>query len=188
MTYDFEDPAAEFVLAVERIFGEHPRVLDGSRAVLVGDVKLQLEAGERELWLIETHGPLEHRVAMVQVRDDVEKALRQPAREAIQQRADAATFERRALAVEKERAIAENELANRIELAKREEQLVGQSAVNDRKKAESRAEEMLVAAGEKRSEAQRLNEQADELEQLGERALSHAERHGTVAEQTEQDL
>ena len=56
MTYRFEDPAAEFVLAVERVFGEHPRVLDGSRAVLVGDVKLQLEAGERELWLIERHG------------------------------------------------------------------------------------------------------------------------------------
>ena len=77
VTYHFEDPAAEFVLAVERIFGEHPRVLDGSRAVLVGDVKLQLEAGERELWLIETHGPLEHRLAMVQVRDDVEEALRE---------------------------------------------------------------------------------------------------------------
>ena len=76
MTYHFEDPAAEFVLAVERIFGEHPRVLDGSRAVQVGDVKLQLEAGERELWLIETHGPLEHRLAMVEVREDVEDALR----------------------------------------------------------------------------------------------------------------
>ena len=77
MTYRFEDPAAEFVLAAERIFGEHPRVLDGSRAVLVGDVKLQLEAGERELWLIETYGPLEHRVAMVQVEEDVEDALRE---------------------------------------------------------------------------------------------------------------
>ena len=51
-------------------------MLDGSRAALVGDVKLQLEAGERELWLIETHGPLEQRVAMVQVREDVEEALR----------------------------------------------------------------------------------------------------------------
>ncbi len=61
----FEDPAAEFVPAVERVFGTHPRVLDGSRAVLVGDLKLQLEAGERELWLIERHGVLEHRVAMV---------------------------------------------------------------------------------------------------------------------------
>jgi hypothetical protein len=77
MSYHFEDPSAEFVLAVERVFGEHPRVLDGSRAVQVGDVKLQLEAGERELWLIETYGPLEHRLAMVQVRDDVEDALRE---------------------------------------------------------------------------------------------------------------
>jgi hypothetical protein len=77
VTYHFEDPAAEFVLAVERVFGEHPRVLDGCRAVLVGDVKLQLEAGEHELWLIETHGPLEHRLTMVQVRDDIEAALRE---------------------------------------------------------------------------------------------------------------
>ena len=77
MTYRFEDPAAEFVVAAERVFGEHPRVLDGSRAVLVGDVKLQLEAGEKELWLIETHGPLEHRLGMVEVCEDVEAALRE---------------------------------------------------------------------------------------------------------------
>jgi len=73
----FEDPAAEFVLAAERVFGEEPRVLDGSRALLVGGVKLQLEAGERELWLIETHGPLEKRLAMVEVHEDVEDALRE---------------------------------------------------------------------------------------------------------------
>jgi hypothetical protein len=77
VTLHFDDPAAEFVLAVERVFGEQPRVLDGSRAVLVGDVKLQLEAGERELWLIETHGPLEHRLAMVRVDGDVEASLRE---------------------------------------------------------------------------------------------------------------
>ena len=86
MTYHFEDPAAEFVLAVERIFGEHPRVLDGSRAVLVGDVKLQLEADERELWLIETHGPLEHRLGMVEVHEDVEAAVRE-AKEKLRERA-----------------------------------------------------------------------------------------------------
>ena len=73
----FEDPAAEFVPAVERVFGTHPRVLDGSRAVLLGDVKLQLEAGERELWLIERHGALERRLGMVQVREDIEEALRE---------------------------------------------------------------------------------------------------------------
>ncbi|MFL5941985.1 MAG: hypothetical protein ACJ75L_01805 [Gaiellaceae bacterium] len=86
MTMRFEDPAAEFVVAAERVFGRHPRVLDGSRAVLVGDVKLQLEAGERELWLIETHGPLEHRVGMVEVREDVEAALRE-AKEKLDERA-----------------------------------------------------------------------------------------------------
>jgi hypothetical protein len=71
----FEDPAADFVPAVERVFGAPPRVLDGSRAVLVGDMKLQLEAGERELWLIQTHGALEHRLGMVEVRKDIEAAL-----------------------------------------------------------------------------------------------------------------
>ena len=73
----FEDPAADFIPAVERVFGTSPRVLDGSRAVLVGEVKLQLEAGERELWLIETNGVLEHRLGMVEVRDDIEAALRE---------------------------------------------------------------------------------------------------------------
>jgi hypothetical protein len=75
VTMRFEDPAAEFIPAVQRVFGAQPRVLDGSRAVLVGDVKLQLEAGERELWLIETKGPLEHRLGMVEVREDIEQAL-----------------------------------------------------------------------------------------------------------------
>jgi hypothetical protein len=72
----FTDSAADFVPAVERVFGERPRVLDGSRAVQLGDLKLQLEAGERELWLIERHGPLEHRLAMVEVRGSIEDALR----------------------------------------------------------------------------------------------------------------
>jgi hypothetical protein len=75
MKRTFVDRAADFVPAVERVFGVRPRVLDGSRAVLVGDVKLSLEAGERELWVIETHGPLEHRRAMVEVRGDIEYAL-----------------------------------------------------------------------------------------------------------------
>ena len=77
MSMRFEDPAADFIPAVERVFGAPPRVLDGSRAVLVGDVKLQLEAGERELWLIETHGVLEHRLGMVEVELDIEDALRE---------------------------------------------------------------------------------------------------------------
>jgi hypothetical protein len=73
----FTDRAAEFVPAVERVFGTSPRILDGSRAVLVGDVKLSLEGGERELWLIQMHGALERRIAMVEVRSDIESALRE---------------------------------------------------------------------------------------------------------------
>jgi len=74
----FEDPAAEFVPAVERVFGVTPRVLDGSRAVLVGDLKLTLEAGERELWLVRVLPPaLEDWVGMVEVRDDIEDAVRE---------------------------------------------------------------------------------------------------------------
>ena len=69
------DPAAEFVPACRRAFGD-VRILDGSRAVLAGDVKLALEAGERELWLIETRGPLEHRLGMVEVKGDIKRALR----------------------------------------------------------------------------------------------------------------
>src|SRR4051794_17146327 len=42
---------------------------------------------------------------------------------------------RRAAAVDKERAIAENELANRIELARRTSTLVEQEGANERKKA-----------------------------------------------------
>ena len=73
----FEDPAADFIPVVERVFGASPRVLDGSRAVLVGDLKLQLEAGERELWLIETTGVLENRIGMVEVDLDIETAVRE---------------------------------------------------------------------------------------------------------------
>jgi hypothetical protein len=55
----FEDPAADFIPAVERVFGASPRVLDGSRAVLLGEVKLQ------------------HRLGMVEVELDIEEALRE---------------------------------------------------------------------------------------------------------------
>jgi hypothetical protein len=76
MRKTFADPAANFVPACRQAFGD-ARVLDGSRAVLVGDRKLALEAGERELWLIEMRGPLEHRLGMVEVKGDIERALRE---------------------------------------------------------------------------------------------------------------
>jgi hypothetical protein len=71
------DRAADFVLAVERVFGVRPRVLDGSRAVRIGDVCLSLEAGERELCLIRMHGALEEYLAVFEVRGDIEVPLMQ---------------------------------------------------------------------------------------------------------------
>jgi hypothetical protein len=71
------DRAADFVLAVERVFGVRPRLLDGSRAVLIGDVKLSLEAGEKELCLIRMHGALEEWLAVFEVRGDIEVPLLQ---------------------------------------------------------------------------------------------------------------
>ena len=69
------DRAADFVLAVERVFGTRPRVLDGSRAVQIDDVRLSLEDGERELCVIRMHGALEEYVAVLEVRGDIEVPL-----------------------------------------------------------------------------------------------------------------
>ncbi|MCE9634971.1 MAG: SPFH domain-containing protein [Planctomycetes bacterium] len=77
---------------------------------------------------------------------DLEKALQTPTRESIQQQADEATFQRRALAVEKERAIQENELQNKIELAKREELLIGQQGANGKRLARETADAEAIAA------------------------------------------
>ncbi|NGN64261.1 SPFH domain-containing protein [Streptomyces sp. A7024] len=79
------------------------------------------------------------RVVAIRPEPEVERALRTPAREQIQQEADRATYERRAVAVERERAIAENELSNKIELARREEQLIAQQGANSRRDAEEAA-------------------------------------------------
>jgi regulator of protease activity HflC (stomatin/prohibitin superfamily) len=84
---------------------------------------------------------------------ELERALQTPTFEALQQKADQATFERRALAVEKERAVAENELANRVELAKREMELIAEETRNYRDRAKGQAEAQQVEA---ESEANRI--------------------------------
>ena len=75
------------------------------------------------------------RVVALRPEADVERALQTPAREQVQQEADRATYERRATAVEQERAISENELQSKIELAVREEPLVLQRGANERRRA-----------------------------------------------------
>jgi regulator of protease activity HflC (stomatin/prohibitin superfamily) len=77
---------------------------------------------------------------------ELERALQAPTYESLQQKADQATFERRALAVDKERAIAENELANKTELARREKNLIAQEAENAGNRARGLAEAQQVAA------------------------------------------
>ncbi|MEZ0165928.1 SPFH domain-containing protein [Kineococcus sp. LSe6-4] len=111
------------------------------------------------------------RVVAVRPDPEVEKALGTPTREQLQTEADRATAERRALAVERERAISENELQNKIALAQREEQLVAQKGANQRRSvedaaaadairttAEAEREERLAQA---RATARRLQGEAD---------------------------
>jgi regulator of protease activity HflC (stomatin/prohibitin superfamily) len=89
------------------------------------------------------------RVVALRPEPEVEKALRTPARELVQQEADRAMYERRAVAVERERTISENELQSQIELARREEQLVAQRGANARREAEEQS-----AAGQIGAEAE----------------------------------
>ncbi|WP_282700296.1 SPFH domain-containing protein [Streptomyces sp. CC219B] len=109
------------------------------------------------------------RVMALRPEPDVERALRTPAREQIQQEADRATYERRAVAVERERAIAENELASQIELARREEQLVEQRGTNARREAEEHAAADAVRAEAEAARSVRLaRAEAEGAREVGE--------------------
>ncbi|MFI5805137.1 SPFH domain-containing protein [Streptomyces sp. NPDC051561] len=125
------------------------------------------------------------RVVAIRPEADVERALRTPAREQIQQEADRATYQRRAVAVERERAIAENELASKIELARREEQLVDQRGTNARREAEELAAADGVQAEAQAARTVRLaRAEAEAAREVGE-ARAHAQAawlrvHGEV--------
>lgn len=108
------------------------------------------------------------RVVAVRPEPDVERALQTPAREQVQQDADRATYERRAVAVERERAIGENELQTQIELAVREEQLVAQRGQNERRHAEEvTAAERINADGQAARERVLAASRADATRLLG---------------------
>jgi regulator of protease activity HflC (stomatin/prohibitin superfamily) len=115
------------------------------------------------------------RIAAVRPEPEVEKALRTPTRESIQQHADEATFQRRALAVEKERAIQENELQNQIELSRREAALIEQQGQNERNRAREHAQASLIKA-ESRAEQSTVEARAkaDNIESI-EQARVNAE-------------
>ena len=139
--------------AALQYLAEHPvrAVLDAG----IEPLRLRLEAALAEATSLTDIG-----IAVVAVRvtslapsSELERALQTPTFEALQQKADEATFERRALAVDKERAIAENELANKTELARREKTLITEEAENARNRATGLAEAREVEAG---SEAARI--------------------------------
>ena len=105
-------------------------------------VRLAIEEGLEEAPLLNDLGlqVVAVRISSVKPDAEVERALEAPTRERIQEEADEATFRRRAQAVEKERAIQENEMQNQIELARREQQLIEQRGQNSRREATEKAE------------------------------------------------
>jgi regulator of protease activity HflC (stomatin/prohibitin superfamily) len=139
------------------------RIMDG----LTGDARLA-ETGIAVMGV---------RVIALRPEPEVEKALQTPAREQIQQEADRSTYERRAMAVERERAIGENEMQNQIELARREEQLLVQRGANARRQAADKAEADRIAASAQAAREQLLAQaRAD-----GARALGEAQAAGEAA-------
>lgn len=95
------------------------------------------------------------RVVAIRPEPDLERALQTPALEQVQEEADRATYQRRALAVERERAISENELQSQIELAAREESLIEQEGTNQRRRAQDAAAAARIEA-ESRAERDRI--------------------------------
>ncbi len=108
------------------------------------------------------------RVISLRPENEIEKALQTPLRERLQAEADRALYERRAVAVERERQISENELTSKLELARRREDLVAQEGVNARREAEEKAQAALIDSTGK-AERLRLEAgaRAEEVQQVG---------------------
>ena len=123
----------------------------GVRALLeagLSDLQARLDAGLAKDPTMSELGlkVVSIRVAAMTPSSELARALQAPTFESLQQQADEATFARRALAVNKERAIAENELANQVELASRRSELIAQEGTNARSEAEAKAEAAKISA------------------------------------------
>lgn len=105
------------------------------------------------------------RLSAISPTAELERALQTPTFEALQQKADQAVYERRALAVEKERAIAENELQNKTELARRETQLIAQESANARGRAEGARDAQQVEADAEAGRIRAVEEARTDMEQ-----------------------
>ncbi len=118
------------------------------------------------------------RVTAIRPKPEMEKAMEAPMREHIQQEADEAAFSRRALAVEKERAIKENELKNQIELAKREEEFIAQRGQNERRQATEKGEALRISTEAKAQQSRiETGSQSENIQML---CKAEAEKIQTV--------
>ena len=93
--------------------------------------------------------------------EGVESSLRAPLLEQLQAEADRALYERRALAVERESQISENEMQSKLDLARKRADLVDQEGHNARREAEEKA---AADAIEVEAEARRITEKAKAYE------------------------
>ena len=120
------------------------------------------------------------RVVAVRADEELERALQTRIREEAQADADRATYDRRAQAVDRERAIKENELNNRTELARREADLVELQGMNERRRTEQELERDRL-----RSEAEAANRRLRIEAEANEVALMAEARAGEVARMAE---
>ncbi len=128
-----QDSAREYlagVLLVEAVQHGAERVRAAIDAALRGDPEVQAMG----LALVALQ------VIRVAPAAELEKALQTPTREALQQKADEAVFSRRALAVEKERAIKENEQETQVKLATGLALLIAQQGANQLLEVQRQAE------------------------------------------------
>lgn len=134
-----QGPARAWVMAA-RVEAALAAGGEAVRTAIVGALSADAELPAMGLAVVDVQ------VVSVAASAEVEKALQTPTREGIQQKADEAIFSRRALAVEKERAIKENEINTQIELAKKEELLIAQNATNElgRVRAAAEAERLKI--------------------------------------------
>jgi len=174
-------PLEKLALLLSQLVEEHARAWVSATPLLQvlaegpEQIRVRIEAAFAKEEPLRQLGlePVSIRISSVRPTADLEKALEAPTREHLQQQADEAAFARRALAVEKERAIQENELRNQIELARQQEELIAQKGANARRQASEEAESARIATEGKASRSQ-IEGQA-EVERL--RARAEAEAH-----------
>jgi regulator of protease activity HflC (stomatin/prohibitin superfamily) len=186
-------------IALERHVGE--RTIDQVLAEGVGPLLSALEAAAAASPRLDAIGVelAGLRLTALTPSAELARSLRQPTAERIQQAADEATFARRAAAVEKEAAIAENETKAKIRLEEERALLIARERENNLARARAAQEAAeITASGSARakdilSEAEALSfRRLDEAKLEGERAraeiVKEAPQVAVIAEALKQGL